>query len=421
MADMVAQAETRMRVGAAQWAVLGAAFAGWLFDGYEMGLFPLVARPALTSMFHGDGGVDAFVGMWMGNITALFLIGAATGGFVFGWLGDRIGRVRAMALSILVYSLFSGFGYFAQAPWHLGVFRFTAALGMGGEWSLGVALVMECWPDKWRPWLAGAIGAAANFGYLLVGFTGRLVSVTPDSWRWVWLVGVVPAFLVVLILIFVPESERWKASVAHASMSPVREIFSGAYLRTTVLGIAFASIALIGTWGSVQWIPLWVDQMVGPSMPWAKAEIAMVSSLGAIAGCVIGPLLGGRFGRRPAFFLLCVCSMAACGFLYRGGLHYGPGFQAMVFATGASTAAFYGWFPLFLPELFPTRARATGQGVCYNTGRVFAAVGAVLGGRLVGWFDGDYARMGATITLVYILGMVLIWLVPETKGRPLPE
>ena len=409
------------RIGKAQWTVLGAAFAGWLFDGYEMGLFPLVARPALTSMYHGAGGVDAFVGLWMGNITALFLLGAATGGFLFGWLGDRVGRVRAMALSILVYSLFTGLGYFAQEPWHLGVFRFTAALGMGGEWSLGVALVMECWPDKWRPWLAGAIGASANFGYLLVAYTGKVVSITPESWRWIWLVGVLPAFLVLLIRMFVPESERWKASVEKAPVSPVRVILSPEYLRNTLLGITFASIALIGTWGSVQWIPLWVDKLVGPSMPWAKAESAMASSMGAILGCVIGPLLGGRLGRRPAFFILCVGSLAACGYLFRGGLAYGFGFQAAVFAVGASTAAFYGWFPLFLPELFPTRARATGQGVCYNTGRVFAAVGAVLGGQLVGWFDGDYARMGAAITLVYILGMVLIWLVPETKGKPLPE
>lgn len=398
-----------------------AAFGGWLFDGYEMGLFPLVARPALTSMYHGTGGVDAFVGMWMGNITALFLLGAAAGGFVFGWLGDRVGRVRAMSLSILAYSMFTGLCFFAQEPWHLGVFRFMASLGMGGEWSLGVALVMECWPDRWRPWLAGVIGAAANFGYLLVAFTGKMVSITPDSWRWIWLVGILPAGLVLVIRLFVPESERWKTSMKNAAASPIREIFSKAYLLTTMMGIVFASIALIGTWGSIQWIPLWVDQLVGPSMPWAKAEIAMASSLGAITGCIIGPLLGGRIGRRPAFLFLCICSLCTCGYLYRSGLAYGLGFQVAVFAAGASTAAFYGWFPLFLPELFPTRARATGQGVCYNTGRIFAAAGAILGGRLVGWFDGDYARMGATITLVYLLGIVLIWFVPETKGRPLPE
>jgi MFS transporter, SHS family, sialic acid transporter len=418
---MKIQEKVKIRVGRAQWMVLLAAFAGWLFDGYEMGLFPLVARPALISMYHGDSGVDAFVGLWMGNITALFLLGAATGGFLFGWLGDRVGRVRAMALSILVYSLFTGLGFFAQEPWHLGAFRFTAALGMGGEWSLGVALVMECWPDRWRPWLAAVIGTAANFGYLMVAFTGKMISITPDSWRWIWLVGVLPAFLVLLIRLFVPESERWKAAVSGAVVSPIREIFSGPYFRTTLLGIAFASIALIGTWGSVQWIPLWVDKLVGPSMPWAKAESAMASSLGAIAGCIIGPLIGGRVGRRPSFFFLCLCSLITCGYLFRGGLAYGFGFQVAVFAVGVSTAAFYGWFPLFLPELFPTRSRATGQGVCYNTGRIFAAAGAVLGGQLVGWFDGDYARMGASITLIYLVGLVLIWLVPENKGKPLPE
>lgn len=418
---MKTQTQPSTVLGKAQWMALVAAFGGWLFDGYEMGLFPLVARPALTSMFHGDGGVDTFVGMWMGNITALFLLGAAAGGFVFGWLGDRIGRVRSMSLSILVYSLFTGLAFFAQEPWHLGVFRFAASLGMGGEWSLGVALVMECWPDRWRPWLAGVIGAAANFGYLAVGCTGKLVAITPESWRWMFLVGVVPAFLVLLIVLYVPESERWKASVERTAVSPVRVVFSKQYLRNTLLGIAFASVALIGTWASVQWIPVWVDKLVGPSMPWAKAESAMASSLGAIVGCVIGPLLGGRFGRRPAYFLLCISSLAACAYLFRGGLAFGFVFLAAVFLVGATTASFYGWFPLFLPELFPTRARATGQGVCFNTGRVFAAFGAVLGGQLVGWFDGDYARMGATITLIYVLGMGLIWLVPETKGRPLPD
>ena len=409
------------RVGGAQWKVLLAAFGGWLFDGFEMGLFPIVARPALTSMHQGTGGVDAFVGTWMGNITALFLLGAAAGGLVFGWLGDRIGRVRAMALSILMYSMFTGLGFFAQEPWHLGAFRFLAALGMGGEWSLGVALVMEYWPDRWRPLLAGIIGAASNVGFLAVAVVGITVSVTPESWRWMWLVGVLPAFLVFLILLFVPESERWKASTSRGPSAPLREILSKAYLKNTLLGIAFASIALIGTWGSVQWIPVWVDQMAGSSAPRAKAVIAMISALGAITGCIIGPLIGGKVGRRPAFFLLCLASLVTCGFLYRAGLVYGLVFQATVFLTGVTTAAFYGWFPLFLPELFPTRARATGQGVCFNTGRIFAAGGAILGGRLVAFFDGDYARMGAMITLVYLLGMVLIWLVPETKGRPLPE
>ena len=168
-----------------------AAVLGWLFDGFEIGLFPVVARPALISML-GPGGEGA-VGYWMGMITAFFLVGAAAGGVAFGWLGDRIGRVRAMSLSILCYSLFSGAAYFAHEPWHLAGFRFIAALGMGGEWALGVALVMEVWPERSRPWLAGAIGAAANLGMVVVGAVAWMVPVTVESWRWMFLVGASPA------------------------------------------------------------------------------------------------------------------------------------------------------------------------------------------------------------------------------------
>src|SRR6185503_16722274 len=148
-----------------QYLVLAAAFLGWMFDGLEMGVFPLVARPALRDLMPGGTTLqpDQFVGLWMSYITALFLLGAACGGLVFGWLGDRLGRVRAMTLSILAYSVFTGLCYFATEAWHLGAFRFIAALGMGGEWSLGVALVMECWPARMRPLMAGIIGAAANF------------------------------------------------------------------------------------------------------------------------------------------------------------------------------------------------------------------------------------------------------------------
>lgn len=397
--------------------VLWAAFLGWLFDGFEIGLFPVVARPALQSMFEQSG--DALVGYWMGNITALFLLGAACGGLIFGWLGDRIGRVRAMTLSILTYSLFTGLGYFAQTPPHLGFFRFIAALGMGGEWSLGVALVMECWPERLRPLLAAAIGVASNVGFLLVGWVAKIFPVTPESWRWMFLIGTLPALLVFFIRLFVPESERWKTSVSQRVSSPLREIFSAGFMKNTLLAISFSSIALIGTWGSIQWIPLWVDQITGGKMPHAKAVIQMASAYGAIAGCLLAPLIGGKIGRRPAFFGLCLGSLSVCAFLFRGLSEYNTLFIVTVFFAGFFTAAFYGWFPLYFPELFPTRMRATGQGVSYNFGRIFAAVGALTGGQLVGFFGGSYAEAGAVVTLVYAFGLVLIWFAPETKGRPL--
>jgi len=406
----------------AQWLVLAAAFLGWMFDGVEMGIFPLVARPALQSMIPASAvGQDQFVGLWMGRITALFLVGAAAGGLGFGWLGDRLGRVRAMVLSILTYSIFTGLCFFAQTPGHLGALRFIAAFGMGGEWSLGVALVMEAWPSGKRALLAGIIGTASNAGYLLIAVVGLCFPVTRESWRWIMIAGAAPALLALAIQCLVPESERWKAAVKHAAARPVREIVSTGLLRKTLLGIALASVALIGTWGSIQWLPLWADQMTGGKVHAAKAVTQILVSAGAIVGSMAGALVAGRIGRRPAYFALCLLSLGLCACLFRGVSHYGAAFLVLVTLVGATTAAFYGWLPLYLPELFPTRARATGQGLSYNSGRILAAVGALTQGQLVSHYGGSYAKAGAVVTLIYLAGMVLIWFAKETKGKPLPD
>jgi MFS transporter, SHS family, sialic acid transporter len=402
-----------------QWLVLTAAFLGWMFDGVEQAVFPLVARPALQDLL--GGATDQQIGLWIGKITAAFLLGAALGGLTFGWLGDRIGRVRAMILSILAYSLFTGCCYFVQAPWQLGLLRFLSAIGMGGEWSLGVALVMECWPEKHRPMLAGAIGTAANVGFCLLGSLGMLFQVTRNSWRWVMLAGAVPALLALFIARYVPESDRWKKSVAQADTRPIAELLARGLGRTTLLGILFAAIALIGTWGSVQWLPAWADQLTQGASRNAKGLTQMLSGLGAVCGCLAGAWIGHRAGRRPAYFLLCLGSLLACGSLFRFVHDYGALFLVLVFLVGLTTASFYGWLPLYLPELFPTRVRATGQGVCYNSGRILAAVGALEMGQLVKFYGGSYARAGATVTLIYLLGFLLIWLAPETKGKPLPD
>jgi MFS transporter, SHS family, sialic acid transporter len=342
---------------------------------------------------------------------------------VFGWMGDRFGRVKSMTLSILAYSLFTGCCYFAKAPWQLGFFRFLAAVGMGGEWALGVALVMEAWPEKHRPMLAGAIGAASNVGFTMLGALGAVFHVTRDSWRWVMLAGAAPALLALFIVRYVPESSRWQESVRKHSHrgTPLGDVFAPGLRKNTILGILIASIVLIGTWGSVQWLPAWADQLTHGKPGSAKGLTQMLCGLGAIIGCFVGPLVGGRLGRRVAYFLLCLGSLLICGYLFRFVDAYGPVFLLLMLMVGGSTAAFYGWLPLYLPELFPTRVRATGQGICYNSGRVLAAVGAIQMGQLLAFYEGSYARAGATITLVYALGLLLIWFAPETKGKPLPE
>ena len=216
---------------------LAAALLGWMFDGAEMGVFSLVGRPALLDLFgiHGTPTKDQEiqVGLWLGVITGGFLVGAATGGVLFGWLGDRIGRVRAMTLSVFTYAVFTGLCGFAGAAWQVGALRFIAALGMGGEWSLGVALVMEVWPNRSRAFMAGLIGAAANVGYLMVGLVGLGLAavlsrmegwllatglsqewvntlVAHNGWRLMMMLGTVPALLTFFIRLFVPESKRWE-------------------------------------------------------------------------------------------------------------------------------------------------------------------------------------------------------------------
>ncbi len=406
----------------AQWLVLAAAFLGWMFDGLEMGIFPVVARPALQELLGTQA--DQQVGPWMGIITALFLVGAAGGGLLFGWLGDKLGRVRALVASILTYSIFTGACYLANAVWQLGLFRFVAALGMGGEWSLGVALVMECWPERKRPLLAGVIGAASNVGYALIGLLTWIVPVKPHSWRWVMLAGAAPAVLAFFISLRVPESRRWRESVKHRTTHPLREVFGPALRGATLLAIALASVALIGTWGSVQWLPLWADQMVGAAgrdLNAAKGITMFTMSLGAVTGSFLGPWVGALLGRRPAYCLLCAASLVSSAVLFRAVNEFGAAFLLGAFVVGGTTAAFYGWLPLYLPELFPTRARATGQGVSYNAGRLLAAAGALTQGGLVAHYGGRYAKAGAVVTLVYLIGMALIWLGRETKGQPLPE
>ncbi len=411
----------------AQWMVLFAALLGWMFDGLEMGLFPIAARPALMDLMKISSGTpvpggEAVVAVWISYLTALFLVGAACGGVLFGWLGDKVGRVRSMAMSILAYSFFTGCCYFAVQPWQLGICRFASALGMGGEWALGVALVMESWPERLRPTLAGVIGAAGNAGYLLIALLAMNYKVTPQSWRWTMLACALPALLAFFIIGLIPESERWKQSMKQGGSKPFREIFGPKLLRPTLLATAFATIALIGTWAAVTgFLPSWVDQLAGPKDPYAKGKVQFVVSIGAIIGCYFAPLIGGRFGRRPAYFGLCLFSLVVCGFLFGWLREYNGFFLFVSGLAGCATAAFYGWLPLYLPELFPTRVRTTGQGLSYNFGRILAAVGVLCMGQLMSLFHGSYPHACGTIILVYVVGMVLIWFAPETKGRPLPE
>jgi MFS family permease len=432
--------------GRGKWFALSAAILGWMFDGLEMGLFPLVARPAMQDLMGAD--MATRFGPWMGNIIALFLVGAAFGGLLFGWLGDRIGRTKAMMWSVLAYSILSGMCGLATAPWQIGVLRFLAALGMGGEWALGVSLVSEVFANKSRPFMAGLIGAAANVGFLLIALLSLALNsvvvrvsaflnvILPESmanalvangaWRLLFLMGALPAFLTFFIRIFVPESEKWREATSKeaARKVGVAEIFKGKQLRLTIMGALLGTMVLLGTWGSVQWIPSWGHKLAGEagiSQHAVRESLQIAIASGAILFSILAAWLADKFNRRIIFFAMSLASLVACGILFRLPIEYGNVMLFWTFLVGGLTASFFGWLPLYLPELFPTRLRATGTGFSYNAGRVLAALGTLGAGTLLAAFSEDYARMCSVISLVYVFGLVLIWFAPETKGKPLPE
>lgn len=426
-----------------RWMALVAAFLGWMFDGVEIGLFPIAGRPALRELLNATGpDADRIIGPWFSAIVAAFLLGAALGGVVFGWLGDRLGRVRAMILSVLTYSIFSGLCALVETPMQLAVLRFIASMGMGGEWALGVALVAEVWPNRSRPLMAGLIGAAANVGFMLVGFValgvarfveglGDLLSFLPEAWveallrnsgwRMIFVAGALPAFLTLLIRFFVPESPKWKSAVSTGPRSQVSDLFRGSLKSKTILGSCLAGVGLLGTWGAVQFLPAWAGQFTGD--PQKAAWTQIVAACGAIVIPIAVALLAERFNRRAAYIGLCAGSLIVCQLLFWGfrvDPQFGAAFLTMAFFVNGITGGFYGWLPLYLPELFPTRVRATGAGLTYNAGRVIAAVGTIGSGSLLSVF-GSYAVMGSVMSLIYLLGFVVIAFAPETKGRPLPE
>jgi MFS family permease len=415
----MASSPTAINKGDTPWVNLTVAWLGWLFDGMEMGIYSLIAVPALKELLQHTHSTRP-VGWWVGVMFAMFLLGAALGGYVFGRLGDKIGRVKTLAATIVTYSLFTGLSALCQDPIQFAACRFLGALGLGGEWGLGVALVMESWSNKSRPALAGILGAAANIGFLVCAIVG--LSVGSLSWRWILLIGLIPAITVLFLLLGVREPEAWKKSKERGEKPDLRILWQPGLRYRTVMGCLISSVVVLGTWGVFQWIPSWVNQMVGGNAAHERATTQMFMAFGQIAGAFVGGFIAEWIGRRWSYAIFCAGSLIFSVALYATVHSYGPQLWVMAAIAGVFSTAFFGWLPLYLPELFPTRIRATGEGITYNFGRILAAVGVFVGtGNLVAYFGGSFAKAGAVMALVYVVGLVLIWFLPETKGQTLPE
>jgi MFS family permease len=427
------------------WFVLAVASMGWMFDTMDQQLFNLARRPAIIELL-GAGATPGAVAENAGYATMIFMIGWASGGVLFGVLGDRIGRAKTMILTILFYSLFTGLSVLSRNVWDFSVYRFLTGLGVGGQFAVGVALVAETMPDRARPFALGwlqALSAVGNMIAALIGISlGRLeeARLIGSSWRFMFLAGAVPALLALLIFRRLKEPEQWRRAAEHREqLGSMRELFGNSRWRhNAVVGMLLAFSGVVGLWGigffsfdllgsvldktfRAQGLP--ADLIAGKRTLWTGIT-SLVQNAGGFFGVYAFTRITHYTGRRKAFALSFLAAMVVTAFTFWNLKTFSDIFW-MIPAMGFCQLALFGGYAIYLPELFPTRLRSTGTSFCYNVGRFVAALGPLALGLLTSRVFAHHAEpmryAGVTMCLVFLIGLGALPFAPETKGKPLPE
>ncbi len=375
-----------------------------MFDGLDMHLYTLVAAPFVASLLHVTSTANDDVRKYSSYIQAAFLVGWALGGGFFGRIGDKLGRSRALSLTILTYAVFTGLSFFAQTWWQLLIFRFLAALGIGGEWAVGSSLLSETWPKKWRPWIAAVLQTGVNIGVLLACLTTFMLAAYPK--KYVFLVGIIPALLVYWIRKNVPEPHEWHSAKKAAGKNEpgVGDLFRGAVLPITLKTIGLCAMSLSAWWAFMFWNQQHLRNLpdVAAMDPAKRDQLVSISFFTIIAvssfGNFFAAAMAKRLGYRRTLSLLCFGFFAAFMFTY--GVqrdHSSMMFWAPVIGFFSGV---FGLFTMYLPPLFPVLLRTTGAGFCYNIGRIFAAAGTI--------FFGLFSKVGDFRTALLYAGFLFV-------------
>ena len=406
-----------------QWKSGIAAWLGWFFDGLELHLYTLVAGPLVLQLL-ATTAADPQVKQKSAYIQAAFLVGWALGGAFFGRLGDRLGRSRTLALTVLTYALCTGLCAFAQTWWQLMIFRFIAVIGIGGEWAVGSSLLAETWPKAWRPWIAAVLQSGVNLGILFAaGLVGLLsIVLPPQSERWVFLIGVLPAFLVYWIRKKVPEPEAWQHAQTETARKPgIRDLFRGTVASITLRTMAVCALSLSAWWLFIFWQAQHVRKVLADAGTPAGEITQKVSAafFVMIAVSIVGNYFAGwlakLFGNRRAIALMFWAlfgSMAGAFIVPRG---FGELAWFWIPLVGFFSGVF-GLFTMYLPPLFPVLLRTTGAGFCYNIGRVAAAFASIIFGWLAPVGDFRTALLYSSL-LALAAAIWAFWLPEETMDR----
>jgi MFS family permease len=406
-----------------QWLVLFSAFAGWMFDSMDLNLFTLVLFPSVAELTGLTNPAEiARIG---GYIMAIKLFCWGIGGILFGVVADRFGRARTMVITILIYSVFTGLSGLAQNWWQLAALQAIAGFGIGGEWAAGAALIAETWPEKQRSRAMQIMQMAFAFGFFAAALDNLLLG--PISWRWVLVAGALPAVASLLIRHFIPEPERWVAVRKSEAGTGAAETFAANFKpdlrRRTIVGSLVASSVMIGCWGGLTLLPSWIQQLVRTQGGTNGVETISYAFMIMMAGAVLGYLTliwtTEAIGRRGSYFVFNVGALLSSLYLF----WYIRDLSSLLWfmlVYGYFVIGGFGTFAVYLPELYPTRVRATGQGFCWNAARSVTAIGPLIAGWLVAEFGSFPAAAGA-VAFAYLIGAVMIWFGPETRGVPLAD
>jgi MFS family permease len=426
-----------------QWLVFSVASLGWLFDTMDQQLFNLARRPAIVDLMKvlpGDPSGAARVAEYSGYATMIFMIGWASGGVVFGILGDRIGRAKTMIFTILFYAAFTGLSVFSTGVWDFSFYRFLTGLGVGGQFSVGVALVAETVSDRARPYALGWLQALSTVGNMLAALVGILLGQLQESgalssaWRFMFVVGALPALLCIPVFRKLKEPEAWsraKAENRGKHLGSIKELFAEPrWRRNAIVGMLLAFAGVVGLWGigffSFDLLRSVLDKTsmsAGQKTLWIGIT-SLLQNAGAFFGVYAFTHLTTVTGRRVAFAVAFIVAMAATAFTF-WNLKTFTDILWMIPLMGFSQLALFGGYAIYLPELFPTRLRSTGTSFCYNVGRFVAALGPLALGLLTSRVYADKPEpmryAGVTMCLVFLIGLATLPFAPETKGKPLPE
>jgi len=424
------------------WLILLATNLGWMFDGFENFALILTAGSAFRQLL--DPSLYGSIPFYIGSIIAINLFGWAVGGVLGGVMADYIGRKKMMIISILAYSILTGLSSFAWDFWSFAILRFLVGVAVGSEWATGSSMMAELWPDNARGKGAGLMQCGLGIGFFIASVTWLYVSpMGPDAWRYMYLIGVLPALLTLWIRRAIPESELWeevnknRVSAINLQKSGTSlnddqtklakftlvDLFTDKSLRKqTIILFLMSLTSTVGFWGIATWVPPFIASIAAASgkiAPQWASYAGMAYTAGSVAGYVSFGFLADKFGRKPitiTFFVISLIVTPIFFFLTKDLTWL----LALAFVTGAFTNGQFTWMASWLPELYPTRVRATALAFVFNAPRFIACLGPLLGGTMIVAFGG-FGMAAMVLASIYILGIIVTPMLKETNGQPLPK